>query len=321
MPSYASIIFLTICPPTTLVSLSALAFAFCSRIALSLAILRSFSACAFAFLSAYDHYYCDDDDNMPEAFVHEAGRFMRRNLKLFPNELPNHPYDDFLRREKNIRIIASSSENAQAHYAASQWLKQYSGSQSAIVLCNESLLLPMLHSLPQDIGTFNITMGYPLTQTPVFSLIQQIVLLHCDAATSSSSHAKFRSKYSLPLLQNSYIRRISEQAKALADELSEQHLFACPAPFFHKDEILTRLFCPVEKVVDLGQLLLDMIRLLADAAADKNNNDNDENDNMMPLYQESLFLPHNSILSHQNFHKILLLFLQNHHLEYHPPML
>nr|MBQ5604727.1 PD-(D/E)XK nuclease family protein [Bacteroidales bacterium] len=243
----------------------------------------------------YDHYYCDDDDNMPEAFVHEAGRFMRRNLKLFPNELPNHPYDDFLRREKNIRIIASSSENAQAHYAASQWLKQYSGSQSAIVLCNESLLLPMLHSLPQDIGTFNITMGYPLTQTPVFSLIQQIVLLHCDAATSSSSHAKFRSKYSLPLLQNSYIRRISEQAKALADELSEQHLFACPAPFFHKDDVLTRLFCPVEKVVDLGQLLLDMIRLLADAAADKNNKEDDENENMMPLYQESLFLCHQAL--------------------------
>lgn len=256
----------------------------------------------------YDLYYMAKDETMPEAFTPEAGRFMRRNLQLFPNELQGHAYDDFRQIGKKIQLVASPSESAQTHYAASHWLKEHGGPQSAVILCNEALLLPMLHCLPENIGEFNITMGYPMTQTPVFSLIQQILSLHCDGRQGD----KFRSKYSLPLLQNSYITRISAKAKELAKNLTQYHLFRQPAAFFQQDELLTCLFNPVEKVADLGDLLLQAIRLLAKAEkAHGKENDTETHegcdtealdvcDKLMPLYQESLFLCHQALTQLQD---------------------
>ena len=46
---------------------------------------------------------------------HEAGEFINRNLKLFPNELPESCFDT-LRKPKNIRYISASTENAQARF-------------------------------------------------------------------------------------------------------------------------------------------------------------------------------------------------------------
>ena len=44
---------------------------------------------------------------------HEAGEFILRNLKLFPNELPEEVFD-CLRKPKKVRFISSPTENAQA---------------------------------------------------------------------------------------------------------------------------------------------------------------------------------------------------------------
>lgn len=248
----------------------------------------------------YDLYYMAKEETMPEAFMPEAGRFMRRNLQLFPNELQGHAYDDFRQIGKKIHIVASPSESAQTHYAASHWFKEHGGPQSAVILCNEALLLPMLHCLPENLGEFNITMGYPMTQTPVFSLIQQILALHCDGRQGDT----FRSKYSLPLLQNSYITRISPKAKELATTLTQYHLFRQPAAFFQQDELLTCLFEPVETVADLGALLLQSIRFLAKAEKAHGNENETETldacDKLMPLYQESLFLCHQALTQLQD---------------------
>lgn len=277
----------------------------------------------------YDLYYTPtEDDHLPEDFQAEAGRFMRRNLKLFPNELKEHVFDDFTREKKSIEIVASPSENAQTHYAASHWLKQYHGSDTAIVLCNESLLLPMLHCLPQSIGDVNITMGYPLTQTPVYNLLLQIVLLHCDGCQRKTDEAgncmacSYRSKFSLPILQNHYIGRICPKAKELAKQLQESRLFVQDEDFFRGDELMDCIFRGVNDVPQLGRLLLDVIRLLANAASELNtasatnaepaaesllaseslfaNESQNMVDSLMPLYQESLFLCHQALTQLQD---------------------
>ena len=60
---------------------------------------------------------------------HEAGEFINRNLKRFPNELPESCFDT-LRKPKNIRYISASTENAQARFLP-EWV------QSTLSTANE----------------------------------------------------------------------------------------------------------------------------------------------------------------------------------------
>ena len=51
------------------------------------------------------------------------------------------------------------------------------GKQTAIVLTDESLLLPVLYSIPEQIEQVNVTMGYPLRQTMAYSFVERLVEL------------------------------------------------------------------------------------------------------------------------------------------------
>ncbi len=115
----------------------------------------------------YDLYYVQDAQQ-------EAGTFIRQNLELFPNELPPTYFDEF-RQPKSIEIISSPTESAQAH-AIGPWLNRHLSTdekQTAIVLCNEQLLQPVLYALPPEVKEVNITKGFPLSHTPAFRLVAQ----------------------------------------------------------------------------------------------------------------------------------------------------
>lgn len=113
----------------------------------------------------YDEYYTDANDI---ATYNEAGTFMRENLKMFPGELSHEHYCN-LAKPKQIQMISATTEAIQAQYVA-PWLKTYStedAKRTAVVLCNEGLLLPVLHALPDDVEALNVTKGFPLSHTEV----------------------------------------------------------------------------------------------------------------------------------------------------------
>jgi len=89
---------------------------------------------------------------------------------------------------------------------------------TAVVLCEEDLLIPMLNSLPSNIGEFNVTMGYPLKFTPVYDLFEAIFTLHDNAAKfynmPSSSSFKFYYKDVLKILNHPYVLTLSDDIPA-----------------------------------------------------------------------------------------------------------
>lgn len=129
-----------------------------------------------------------DYDNMflKEGSHREAGEFIRRNLNDFPNALPDNSIEP-LTEGHEIEFVATTSENAQARYVT-QWLGQHitpKESETAVVLCNEKLLQPVLHALPDNdvdthINAVNITMGFPLTETPIYSYINALLTLQTE---------------------------------------------------------------------------------------------------------------------------------------------
>ncbi|WP_417096427.1 PD-(D/E)XK nuclease family protein [Leyella stercorea] len=105
------------------------------------------------------------------------------NLADFPNELDNTDPDIYanMRRPKRIRFISSPTENAQARFAANWLLENHryrAGRKTAVVMCDESILLPLMHSLPPEADKVNITSGFPLAMTPVASLVMLLFDLY-----------------------------------------------------------------------------------------------------------------------------------------------
>ena len=197
-----------------------------------------------AFYWDYDQYYMDGNN--------EAGHYIRQFLPYYPNELADYPQQeiyDNMTKNKDITYISAPTENIQARYV-NTWLKENGrykmGRNVAIVLSDESLLQSVIHSLPPEVGSVNITIGYPLQQTPFYSLIQQLIQLQ------GIGHPKFsdtyRLHYVLIALRHPYTRYISEKYTELQNKLNEQKRFYPSREFLSMDgdEGLSLLFRDLE---------------------------------------------------------------------------
>ena len=113
---------------------------------------------------------------------------------------------------KEITFVAASTENIQARYAT-QWLREGTriadGRRTAIVLCDEALLGTVIHCLPHEVEHANITTGYPLQQSPVASLIQQMFNLH--TLGYDRQRQRFRPRYVKTLLHHPYAQYLDRQ--------------------------------------------------------------------------------------------------------------
>ncbi len=122
----------------------------------------------------YDRYYQHQPGDPDALRGYEAGLFLSENLKAFPNELPPACFDNLL-QPKEIVMAAASTEAIQAQYVA-PWLGQHLTAdkrRTAVVLCNEALLQPVLHALPKDIHEVNITKGFPLAHTEAVTFVER----------------------------------------------------------------------------------------------------------------------------------------------------
>ncbi len=126
------------------------------------------AGCAF-FYWDYDLYYTANEHQ-------EAGHYLRENLKNFPNEPGIEYFNNFLYNGKNIEYISVPSATGQAKLLPrlTEHLKENNPRDTAIVLCDEQLLIPVMHSIPDYIRKINITMGYPARNTSIAALISLI---------------------------------------------------------------------------------------------------------------------------------------------------
>ncbi len=216
---------------------------------------------------------------------HEAGEFIKRNLIDFPNELPES-YFDIFRKPKKIRYISASPENAQDSYLFSQTAQMGSEKENAIVLCNEALLLPVLHSIPQDVQNVNITMGFPLAQTPVYSFINAAMELQTNGYRPDTG--RFTYEAVSKILKHPYTRQLSDHATRLERELTKTNRFYPLPSELKKDDFLTILFTPQSNIRELCDYLLRLIKSISILYRKEGEYD----DIFNQLYRESIFQSH-----------------------------
>jgi hypothetical protein len=229
-------------------------------------------------------FYWDYDEFYTNEKNHEAGEFIRRNLKEFPSALSGVTFNKMI-QPKKVRFVASSTENAQARFLP-EWIRgNVTGkeSESAVVLCNEALLLPVLHSIPDSVQHVNITMGFPLAQTPVHSFITALLELQTEGFRTDTGRYAYAAVQAV--LKHPYTRQLSSKANELEKDLTEKNRFYPLPSELKQDDFLGMLFTPQLSNMDLCRYLSDALKEVATIY----NKEKESDDVFNQLYRESLF--------------------------------
>lgn len=230
-------------------------------------------------------FYWDYDTFYLNKTPHEAGEFIRRNLRDFPSELPASFFDN-LNQPKEVTFIESPTENGQVRYLP-QWIRENLTSQekeTAVVLCNEALLQPVLHALPDNVKHINITMGFPLSQTPAYSFVNALMELHTSGYNPNNGRYLFAEVISV--LKHPYTRQLSPEAEKLEQTLTRDNRFYPLPSELKQDNVLELLFTPRRNNLDLCSMLSEALKEVAVIYHQQAASHSDAFDQ---LYRESLF--------------------------------
>lgn len=237
----------------------------------------------------YDVFYTRRPANENPPYRHEAGEFILRNLKLFPNQLPESCLD-VMSRPKRIRFLSAPTENAQARFLP-RWMEELDlpegarQKENAVVLCNEALLVPVLHTLPEEVKDVNITMGFPLAQTPVYSYINALTELQTDGYRADSERYTYEAVTAV--LKHPYVRQLSAEAERLERRLTQDNRFYPLPSELKADAFLEQVFTPQNGIEALCAWLTERIKDVS--VLYRKPQEEDEKDIFGQLYRESLF--------------------------------
>ena len=215
----------------------------------------------------YDSYYVDNKEQ-------EAGKFLRENLSLLKAKV-DITHDNFLNINKKLSSISTISNVTQCKYV-NTILREISPTlqfdkQTAIVLTDESLLIPLLHSLPQELSDdINITMGYPLRQTTAYTFVERVIELQKNIRKSSNAEATFYHTDVMGILSHPYLtERASEECEKIRKEILAGRYIRVNSNMLPDNELLSTIFYPTSSWSELSKYLLDTINIIISTPIEK----------------------------------------------------
>ena len=198
-----------------------------------------------------DSYYLDDKQQ-------EAGIFIRRNIQQTGLHNALGEYSNIIgNREDHVHLYASTGRVSQTKLLHDVLLAYEKESKSsAILLADESLLVPLLQSLP-DLKV-NITTGFPLTQSPLYGILD--LWMNVQENISHFKKNKIPFQYVETFLHNPLTRVSPEESKKNQDYIIEKQLLEIPVEEIDiQTSVLPHFFRPVQpmEVIPTMQRILD----------------------------------------------------------------
>lgn len=206
-----------------------------------------------------DSYYLDDKQQ-------EAGLFIRRNifqtgLQNALGEVPNIIGS----RKDNIHLYASTGKVSQTKLLHDVLVEhEQEGKTSAILLADESLLVPLLQSLPDT--KVNITTGFPLTQSPIFGILDLWMRVHEQISHLKKSKVTYQDVETF--LNNPLTKVYNKEKAELQKFIADKQLFEINIEDIKvNSSVLPHFFRPLssskEVIPTLIHLLDDLLISLA----------------------------------------------------------
>ncbi|WP_280745085.1 MULTISPECIES: PD-(D/E)XK nuclease family protein [unclassified Parabacteroides] len=192
----------------------------------------------------------------------KASFFVKRNQKLFPSAL-TVPKEE-VGKKADIEVIGIPSAIGQAKQVYSllneicnqSELTDEEALRTAIILPDEHLLMPVLNAIPEAIKRINVTMGYPLSGTPVASLMEYILALQKNIRYMDRIPT-FYYRDVLPILNHRYIAPSHpEIITSLVKDITAYNKIYISYNELNQTPLLGILFSPVEDMSQLSGYLI-----------------------------------------------------------------
>lgn len=207
---------------------------------------------------------------------HEAGYFLRkfRSKALFAStfepSLPEH-----FKEGVDLHTIGVPLDIGQVKKAGEileSWASEddFNPERTVVVLPDEQLLVPMLQSIPPAIAKLNVTMGFPIKSSGVYSFFEHVFNLY-HAARFTKGERNFYHKHVKSLLEHPFLQAIyPEQSRELLQVINKEKLFRVNARDLHKASLLNLIFSvPEGAYLDhFSSILLQLYQAMGDQIQD-----------------------------------------------------
>jgi len=217
-------------------------------------------------------YWDYDNSYIRKGKLNSAGFFLKKNLSRLNSNMPEDwQYDTLLSSENsNVsrNIIETNSDIAQVKLLPEiidhiPYLSPADAHHTAIILADENLIVPLLTSLPENIGDVNITMGYPLKMTGVYSFIKEILNLQSNSV-SVKEKVYFRYQDIFGILKHQLIRHIiTEDEIKIIEEIVSRNLIRVSEDFLSRSEILRMIFRKANDPQQLSDYLREILSFIS----------------------------------------------------------
>ncbi|MCK5464761.1 MAG: hypothetical protein KAI95_17150, partial [Bacteroidales bacterium] len=209
-------------------------------------------------------FYWDFDNFYLENEMHEAGRFIRHNLDRYKDSGHRISHDNLQKPGKQIQVYSMPGDSGQAqliHHILGQVRDSETlGEETAIILADEELLIPVLHALPENLDAINVTMGFPVKAAPVFSLIEHLITLQRNTREGKNGIIRFYYPDVLAVLQHQYIlMREPGDARAMVREIHEKNRIYVNTRDLEKNELFLQVFRKLRNPEDIAAYLLTIL--------------------------------------------------------------
>ena len=190
-------------------------------------------------------FYWDYAGEMIKNRDNRSSFFMDENLSNFPPSMQLNIDDP---PTCAIEVTGVPSSTGQAKRVMNIIKEVGGGIDTAVVLPDESLLMPVIYSIPEEVEGVNVTMGYPLKQGSIVSLIESILELQRGVSYY---------RRVLPVLRHNYIRTIAgDEANALIGRIVKFNMVYINSSEFDSHPLFKLIF---REVKDVSSYLLDIL--------------------------------------------------------------
>lgn len=166
--------------------------------------------------------YWDIDKVLLNSDYNNASLFIQSYLKEWPYYKKNNAEIIFneYEKEKNIQTIGTPKNVGQVKYVG-ELLRSMSTDElndTAVVLGDEKLLIPLLNSIPSNVKNINVTMGYPLKNSNIYSFFYLLLNIH------SKNQNNFYYKNIISLVSHELVSPVLNKSVDLRKKITEENL-------------------------------------------------------------------------------------------------
>lgn len=210
------------------------------------------------FFWDYDDFYLKDPEN-------EAGRFLRTHMISFPAPRNFVLEKNAAPKDRKITMVSVPGNITQAQAInLPQVVHSFRISNrfdnTAFVLADENLLIPVISAIGKNFTDINITMGYPFVNTPVYGFISQLINLQKNIRKSGKSHT-FYYKPVVAILNHQFV--VNTPIKAFVSGISKRNRVYLEADELNFNPFVQKIFTRQESWLELLNYFLDILNELA----------------------------------------------------------